>query len=78
MFYLGITQIALGDYNQAITVLAGVANQAGELTKEARWYLGLAYIKAGNRAKASECFELLAQSSGFYRERSEKILRRLK
>jgi TolA-binding protein len=77
-FYLGITQIALGDYNQAITLLDGVASRQGEFAKVAGWYLGLAYIKTGNKAKASECFELLAQSPGFYRERSEKILRRLK
>ena len=76
-FFLGITQIALNDFNNAIDLLEGVANQQGEYTKEARWYLGLAYLKTGNKAKASECFELLAHSPGFYRERSEKILRRL-
>jgi len=77
-FFLGITQIALQDYNQAINLLDEVANQQGELSKDARWYLGLAYIKAGNKTKASECFELLAKSPGFYTRRSEKILRRLK
>jgi TolA-binding protein len=77
-FFLGITQIALKDYGQAIKLFDGVVNRQGEYAKEARWYMGLAYIKAGNKAKASECFELLAQSSGFYRERSERILRRLK
>jgi TolA-binding protein len=77
-FYLGITQIALQDYNKAIDLLDDVASQQSELSKDARWYLGLSYMKAGNKAKASECFELLAKSSGFYSKRSEKILRRLK
>ena len=77
-FYLGITQIALQDYNKAIDLLDDVASQQSELSKDARWYLGLAYIKAGNKGKASECFALLAKSTGFYSERSEKILRRLK
>ncbi|MCJ7447186.1 MAG: tetratricopeptide repeat protein [Bacteroidales bacterium] len=77
-FFLGITQIALQDYDRAIDLLDEEAGQQGEFAKDARWYLGLAYIKAGNKAKASECFEILAQSPGFYRERSEKILRRLK
>ena len=77
-FFLGLTHIALENYDQAISLLTGVVNDSGEYGKEARWYLGLAYLKTGNKPKASECFEHLAQSPGFYRERSEKILRRLK
>ena len=77
-FFLGITQIALKNYNQAIDMLDGVANYQGEYTKEAKWYLGLAYIKTGNKVKAIECFESLAQSLGFFKIRSLKILRRLK
>ena len=77
-FFLGITEIELGNYNKAIDLLGGVVNLKGEYTKEAIWYLGLAYIKSGNKIKASECFELLARSSGFYSDRSEKILRRLR
>jgi len=77
-FLLGITYIAMNEFSQAIDMLDGVANQQGDYTKDARWYLGLAYLKTGNKAKASECFELLAQTSGFYRKRSERILRLLK
>jgi TolA-binding protein len=77
-FFLGITEIQLGNYPGAIDLLGGVASRQGEYTKEARWYLGLAYLKSGNRLKASECFELLARSPGFYKERSEKILRHLR
>jgi TolA-binding protein len=77
-FFLGITEIELGNYNKAIDLLGGVVNLKGEYTKEATWYLGLVYTKSGNKIKASECFEVLARSSGFYSDRSEKILRRLK
>jgi TolA-binding protein len=77
-FFLGITEIELGNYNKAINLLGGVVNLKGEYTKEATWYLGLAYIKSGNKIKALECFELLARSRGFYRNRSEKILRLLR
>jgi TolA-binding protein len=77
-FFLGITEIELENPDKAIDLLGGVASRQGEYTKEARWYLGLAYLKSGNKLKASECFELLARSPGFYRERSEKILRRLR
>jgi len=77
-FFLGITEIELKNYNKAIILLEGVAKQQGEYTKDAIWYLGLVYCKTGNEVKASECFELLARSQGFYSDRSEKILRRLK
>lgn len=77
-FFLGLTQLALKDYDRAISLLTGVVNESGEYSKEAQWYLGLAYIKTGDKPKATQCFEYLAKSDGFYRERSEKILRRLK
>jgi len=77
-FFLGLSQLAINNYDQAINLLAATANNTGEYGKEAKWYLGLAYLKTANKQKAAECFEYLASTGGFYRERSEKILRRLK
>jgi len=77
-FFLGITEIELGNYNKAIDLLNGVVNRKSEFTKEATWYLGLAYLQSENKIKASECFEILARSPGFYSDRSEKILRLLR
>jgi TolA-binding protein len=77
-FFLGISEIELENYNKAIELLNGIIKQKSEFTKEATWYLGLVYIKSGYKVKASECFELLARSPGFYSARSEKILRLLR
>lgn len=77
-FFLGLSQLALKNYGQTIILLSEVANDSGEYSKEARWYLGLSYLKTGNEQKAAGCFEYLSKSNGFYRESSEKILRRLK
>jgi len=77
-FYLGITHLALGNNDQAIDLLNGVTDGSGEFMKEACWYLGLACLKSGEKERASEYFKLLAQVPGFYGERSEKLLRRLK
>jgi TolA-binding protein len=77
-FFLGLSQLAINNYDQAINLLAATANNSGEYGKEARWYLGLAYLKTANKQKAAECFEYLASTGGYYRERSEKILRRLR
>jgi hypothetical protein len=77
-FFMGITQVALGNYYKAIELLSDIAGSSVEYGKEARWYLGLAYIKTGEKEKASACFEILKQTSGFYSEQAEKILQRLK
>jgi hypothetical protein len=77
-FFLGLSQLAINNYDQAINLLAATANSSGEYTKEARWYLGLAYLKTANKQKATECFMYLASTGGYYRERSETILRRLR
>jgi TolA-binding protein len=77
-FFLGLSQLALKNYDGAVNLLSAAANNSGEYGKEARWYLGLAYLKTSDKEKAIECFTILAGSDGFYRERSEKILRRLK
>jgi TolA-binding protein len=77
-FFMGLTQLALGNYDQAIGLLTGLEGRSGEYRKDAEWYLGLTYLKTGEKQKAAKCFELLAQSPGFYQERSEKLLHRLK
>ena len=77
-FFLALSQLAMENYNKSVNLLSGIANNTGEYGKEAKWYLGLSYIKTGNKQKAAECFEFLAKSDGFYKDRSEKILRRLK
>jgi len=77
-FFMGITQMAMGKYTQAVFLLSSIAGRPGEYRKETIWYLGLAYLKTGEKEKASNYFKLLAQSPGFYSEPSEEILRRLK
>jgi len=77
-FCLGITKLESGDYSGAAVLLDSVADLRSEFAKEATWYLGLAYIRSGNIPEAAECFKQLSQSPGFYSERSQKILRRLK
>jgi hypothetical protein len=76
-FFMGVTQLAMGNYNQAVNLLSAISGRSSEYHKEAEWYLGLAYLKTGDKEKAARCFELLSQSPGFYSELAGKILRRL-
>ena len=77
-FFMGISQLELGNYDQAVKMLEDVVSRQGEYLKEARWYLALAYIKTGNPEKAAGCFEILAGSPGYYSDRARDILRRLR
>lgn len=77
-FFMGITELALGNFDQAIDLLSVVTGSSAGFRKEAEWYLGLAYLRTGEKEKASACFEFLAQSPGSYRLPAEKIVRRLK
>jgi tetratricopeptide (TPR) repeat protein len=77
-FFMGITQMALGNYDQSIIILNEISGSSVEFKKEATWYLGLAYLKTGEKERASTCFEMLVKTPGFYSERAKKILRRLK
>lgn len=77
-FFLGITQLALENYDNSINLLSEVTLHPGIYSKESQWYLGLAYLKTGETEKALACFEPLAKTPGFYQARAEKIVRRLK
>lgn len=77
-FFLGIADLETGNTARAIEMLNIVEKGKGEFSKEATWYLGLAYLKSGDKEKAADRFRLLAGSPGFYSDRAEKILRRLK
>jgi tetratricopeptide (TPR) repeat protein len=77
-FFTGITCLATGNYIQSVNLLRVLSVTPGEYQKEALWYLGLAYLKTGEKEKSVKCFSLLVQSSDYYRPRAEKILRRLK
>ncbi len=77
-FYLGLTQMALGNYGLAENILKDISDSNAEYSKEAGWYLALSYLKTGNTEKAKEYFKLFSGTGGFYSERAEKLLRRLR
>ena len=77
-FFAGITQMELANYGQANTLLSEVMVHSIEFRKEAQWYLGLSYLKTGEKGKAISCLIPIAESDGFYRDRARKILRSLK
>ena len=77
-FFMGLSEEAMGNYSQAVILLSDISRRSGEYKKIAQWYLGLTYLKLADKKQAASCFRSLASSPGFYREKSENILRRLK
>jgi hypothetical protein len=77
-FLLGLSYMAMNDFDNAVTELDKIAGNSNTYQKEANWYLALTYLKKGEIEKAAKCFGILAQSPGFYNEPSKEILRRLR
>ena len=77
MFFMGLSQLAIGNLEKSAGFLSPVAAGSGDYGKEAEWYLGLTYLKEGDITRAKDCFTFLSKSNGYYSERSGKLLRRL-
>ena len=77
-FFAGLTQMEAGNYSRASVLLSGVTEHSSDYQTDARWYLGLSFMKMGERAQAISCFEVLAESEGFYQKKARNLLRRLK
>lgn len=77
-FFAGLTQMEVGNYSGASLLLSSATDLSSDYQKDARWYLGLSFMKMGEKAKAISCFEVLAESEGFYQKKARNLLRRLK
>lgn len=78
VFYQGIANLAARNYSEASSLLSKAVSYNANFNIEARWYLALTYLKTGDIIKAEECFKELALTPGYYKEPSDRILRRLK
>ena len=73
-FHLGIAQLEVDQLEHAIKNLSMVHEQSQTYQREAKWYLGLALLKNGKRAKAIEIIEdLIAQGPGRYYEEAKRL-----
>jgi predicted Zn-dependent protease len=76
-FFGGITQLELGDYKKAISLLNEVVTENGEYKEATQWYLGLAYLKVGETQKAKYYLKL-AETEECYKDQAQALLNRLK
>ncbi len=78
LFFNGITQLQLGNYQLAISNLNQVISTNNEFTKDAQWYLGLAYLKVGEKDNATLQLKKLTTTKGYYQKQAQDLLDRLK
>lgn len=73
-FHLGVAQLEVNQLEHAIENLSKVLEQSKTYQREAGWYLGLALLKNGKRAKATQVIEvLIAQGPGRYYEEAKRL-----
>jgi tetratricopeptide (TPR) repeat protein len=76
--YSGISYFELKEYENARSSLVKVIEHNDNLyIEQARWYLGFCYIMLDDKAKARQQFLQLANKDGYYRDESERILRKI-
>jgi len=77
-FYLGLSELALENSDEAIKVLGQVLEKNHHLFMEqSRWYLALAYLQKGEMESAISQLELIPSENYKYTE-SQKLLKSIK
>jgi len=77
-FYSGISYMETGRYGIAQKSFTGIVDHNDNLFIEhAEWYLGLCYIKTGDKDRARSLFKSIADSDGYYSRPSRRLLRNL-
>ncbi len=77
LLYSGLTKTASGDYPEAIDLFQKLLNSSDQYNPEAKWYLGLCYLKNGETEKATTIMKELVDQK-FYMKKAQKILKDLK
>jgi len=77
--YLGVCYMEEEKYPDAIRIFENLITKRQELTyTQARWFLGLSYLKLNKRGKAGEQLIILKADSGLYTKQAREILNSLK
>ena len=78
-FYSGASLQELGKFTNAIKEYQVVVNEKDNLfIEQAQWYIGLCYLQTKEDKKAIKQFKKIAESQGFYQQKAEAILRKIK
>jgi tetratricopeptide (TPR) repeat protein len=77
LFYSGNASLLLGETERAIGFFEEVLRLRKGWEVPSRWYLALAWLQAGDAARAAPYLQQLAESTGTYREKAMILVRKL-
>jgi len=77
-FYSGVALQELGQYKSAINSFTEVVRHGDNLlVEQSEWYIGLCYLRFEERDKALKQFKNIVARNGYYRDKSNKLLKQL-
>jgi hypothetical protein len=78
-FYTGVSLQETGKYQNAIKEYETVIIDKDNLfTEQAEWYIGLCYLQTNENKKAYQQFKKIAKNEGFYQQKAQSILSKIK
>lgn len=78
-FYSGISLQENGKYSSAMSEYKTVIENKDNLfTEQAEWYTGLCLLQTNENKKAYKQFKKIAESKGFYQQKANDILKKIK
>ncbi len=77
-FYGAIAGMETGRHQESITLLKNIIKRGQSLVyQQAKWYLGLCYLKTGQNQEAKSVFISLGQESTYYKAKVKEILKNI-
>ena len=78
-FYTGVSLQETGKYQNAIKEYETVIIDKDNLfIEQAEWYIGLCYLQTNENKKAYKQFKKIAKNEGFYQQKAQSILNKIK
>lgn len=74
MFYSGITNLELGNFQQAQSDFDNVIKNNGSFSEHAKWYKALLYLKNRKKKEATKALKAIYDEGGAYSEKAELIM----
>lgn len=77
--YSGISHMEIEEYGEANESFDTVIEDKDNLfLHQAKWYMSMCHIKLNNKDKAMALLEDLSQQSGYYKDKTKEVVRKLK
>jgi len=77
-FYTALSNLGLGQYQPAQSLLESVVNADSKYQAEALWYLSLLYLKTGNFNQADSLLAKLELYDGLYQKDAQALRKKLR